>query len=198
MKPSFQPPSLLLKKAGLPRERFADLGEVFKKEGMVSSPTEERARFLYARSQELSQTLSQIDGALSARVHVVLPEKKTPTSSGQPASASVFIQHADMIDFAPYVPKIKSLVSNAIEGLSYEKVTVALFPVRFREDGIEQRVEVWGTMMPAENAGEIRQMLTFSFLAGVALLILLGGGGFLVWWKVWLPRQRSEAGEAAA
>ena len=81
----------ILKRAGLPRERFDDLGDVFKKEGMVSSPTEERARFLYARSQELSQTLSQIQGALSARVHVVLPEKKTPTSPSRPRIGCGFL-----------------------------------------------------------------------------------------------------------
>ena len=36
---------------GLPREQFADLCTVFKREGFVSSPTEERGRMLCALSQ---------------------------------------------------------------------------------------------------------------------------------------------------
>jgi type III secretion protein J len=63
----------LLHSEGLPRERFAKMGEVFRKEGLISSPLEERARYLWALSQELSATVSQIDGVLKARVHVVLP-----------------------------------------------------------------------------------------------------------------------------
>ena len=51
------------------------MGQIFRKEGLVSSPLEERARYIYALSQELANTLSQMDGVITARVHVVLPER---------------------------------------------------------------------------------------------------------------------------
>jgi type III secretion protein J len=75
----------LLREQGLPRERFAGMGQVFKKEGLISSPLEERARYLYALSQELGATLNQIDGVIVARVHVVLPERSSIGESQQPA-----------------------------------------------------------------------------------------------------------------
>lgn len=57
----------ILGSEGLPRERFAKMGDVFKKEGLISSPLEERARYIWALSQELSATLAQIDGVIKAR-----------------------------------------------------------------------------------------------------------------------------------
>ena len=59
---------------GLPSTRYESIGDVFQREGIVSSPVEERARYIYALSQELSRTVGEIDGVLSARIHVVLPE----------------------------------------------------------------------------------------------------------------------------
>ena len=59
--------------AGLPKTARSTLGDVFRKEGVISTPLEERARYIYALSQELEATLSNIDGVLVARVHVVLP-----------------------------------------------------------------------------------------------------------------------------
>ena len=41
----------ILKAQGLPREDFDSLGKVFKREGFVSTPVEERARLMHALSQ---------------------------------------------------------------------------------------------------------------------------------------------------
>jgi type III secretion protein J len=117
----------ILHSAGFPRAQFVSIGEVFKKEGLVSSPLEERVRFLYALSQEISETLSQIDGVLSARVHVVIPENDPMSDSIKPSSASVFIKYVPYSNVESNIPGIKKLVVNSIEGLTYEKVTVVLF-----------------------------------------------------------------------
>ena len=103
------------------------MGQLFKKEGLISSPMEERVRFIYALSQEISQTISNIDGVTSARVHIVLPENDPLSGNLIPSSASVFLKHAPDSVAPGKIAAIKELVVNSIEGLAYDKVSVALF-----------------------------------------------------------------------
>jgi len=105
------------------------MGEVFKGSGLIASPTEERARFVYALSEELSRTISDIDGVLSARIHVVLPKNDLLRQDTTPSSASVFIRHDARAPMKNLLPQVKMLVANSIEGLSYEKVSVVLVSV---------------------------------------------------------------------
>ena len=112
---------------GIPRRKFNGVGDVFKKTGMVSSPSEERIRFMDAIAQDLSRTISMIDGVVDARVHVVLPENDPFAKNTLPSSAAVAIRSRWDVDLNDSVPQIKSLVKNAIEGLSYEKITVTIF-----------------------------------------------------------------------
>jgi type III secretion protein J len=114
----------LLAEHGFPKDRFANMGEVFKRDGLVASPVQERAQMIYALSEELSRTVSEIDGVLSARVHVVLPENDPLRRDLVPSSASVFIRHEASLRINDLIPQVKALVSNSIAGLSYEKVSV--------------------------------------------------------------------------
>ena len=115
---------------GLPQERFASMGEMFQKQGLVSTPAEERMRYIYAVSQELSQTLRSIDGVVEARVHVVIPENDPLSDKVRPSSAAVFIKHRPDVDLRLMVPAVKELVAHSIEGLGYEQVSLSLFPAR--------------------------------------------------------------------
>lgn len=117
----------VLKRHGYPRERYETLGQVFKKEGFVSSPLEERARLLHGLSQELSQTLTEIDGVVTARVHLAIPEQNALSDKRSPSSASVFIKHHANADVSLKTAAIKALVVNSVEGLPYENVTVSFF-----------------------------------------------------------------------
>lgn len=114
----------LLNENGYPKDRFANMGEVFKRDGLVASPVQERAQMIYALSEELSRTVSEIDGVLSARVHVVLPENDPLRREMVPSSASVFIRHEPTLVINDLIPQIKTLIANSIAGLSYDKVSV--------------------------------------------------------------------------
>lgn len=129
----------ILKQNGYPSQSFSDMGDVFKKEGLISSPLEERARYIYAISQDLGFTLSKLDGVLSARVHVVLPDADKLGKVLRPSSAAVFIKHRKEVDVESSIPKIKMLVNNSIEGLDYDKISVALFPSVVLPDTIDVR-----------------------------------------------------------
>ena len=115
---------------GYPPEEFASLGTVFKREGLVSSPTEERARLVYGMSQELSHTISEIDGVVQARVHLVLPENQPLAEAAQPSSASVFIKYRPGTNLQAQVGKVKSLIVNSVQGLKYENVSVETLPAQ--------------------------------------------------------------------
>ena len=50
----------LLERKGLPRRAHMGIGEVFKKTGMISLPSEERIRFMDALAQDLGATLMSL------------------------------------------------------------------------------------------------------------------------------------------
>ena len=132
----------LLEKAGLPRRAHQGIGEVFKKTGMISSPSEERIRFMDALAQDIAKTISAIEGVVDARVHIVLPENDPFARHVMPSSAAVAIRSRWDADLTDIVPSVKGLVKNAIEGLQYEKIMVTVFrdtPPKYRERGMGNR-----------------------------------------------------------
>lgn len=180
----------LLRAKGLPRERFAGMGQVFKKEGLISSPLEERARYLYALSQELGATITQIDGVVVARVHVVLPERGSAGDPNQPSSAAVFIKHQPGYSLDTVQPQIRRLVTNSIPGLTPEKVSIILVgadaPVT-KADAAPGSLPQAGNSVPLHVA-----------IALVALLLASLTACALLAWKFWLPARRAQAAITAA
>ena len=161
---------------GYPRETFDSMGKVFKREGFVSSPLEERARLVHAMSQEISNTIANIDGVVTARVHLVVPERNPLIDKPQPAAASVFIKHRPEKDLSAQVAQIKALVVNSIEGLAYENVTVALFPA----EGLSGEPTKKAAVAPAQAR---EAALAVPLMAGGGAGALALGGGGLLWWR---------------
>lgn len=126
----------IVERSGLPREQFATLGQLFNDDRLIATPTEERARFIYGLSQELSHTVSDIAGVISARVHIVLPARDGLDRAVEPATASVAIRHDQTFDAANFSPRIRQLVANSVETLEYENVSLALFPMAQASDGL--------------------------------------------------------------
>ena len=183
----------LLRTHGLPNDRYASMGEVFRKQGLVSTPSEERMRYIYAMSQELSQTLRKVDGVITARVHVVIPANDPLSDKIRPSSAAVFIKHRADVDLRMLTPAVKDLVAHSIEGLSHEQVSLSLFEARPQP-----------TLASPAGAGLPRPGMVFGVVptqtAWVLLLLLLAAAACLVAlpgllrrqqldWRTWVRRQ---------
>ncbi|WP_407316473.1 type III secretion system inner membrane ring lipoprotein SctJ [Pseudomonas sp. nanlin1] len=170
----------VLDAAGLPRRTRTNLGEIFKKEGVISTPLEERARYIYALSQELESTLSQIDGVIVARVHVVLPERVAPGEPVQPASAAVFIKHAASLDPDTVLPRIRRMVSSSIPGMAgaldnTEKLSVVFVDAQAYQE--QQVLAHYGPfLLPEQQVATVKWLASASLLALAALF-----GGLLLW-----------------
>lgn len=167
---------------GLPKQEFATLGEVFKREGLVSSPIQERAQMIFALSQELSRTVSEIDGVLSARVHLVLPENDPLRQQLVPSSASVFIRHHASVPMNDLVPQVKMLVANGVAGLSYEKVSVILVPVALHEPVVKNDREA-ALGMRAWSRGDGLFVADWPLYSLIGLATALVGAVAFVLWR---------------
>lgn len=176
----------ILRERGLPREQFNGMGQVFRKDGLISSPIEERARYLNALSQDLSGTLSRIDGVLFARVHLVLPERGSGRDNDQQASAAVFIKHLPDSDLDLLQPQVRRLVVNSIPGLALERVSVVLVPSSPLKKASAVLSSFWGIQMTPDSVG-LAQGLLGGLLA--LTLILFATSSYLLWRFVWSPRQ---------
>jgi type III secretion protein J len=166
----------ILNENGLPKQEFTSLGEVFKNDGIVSSPVQERAQMIYALSQELARTISDIDGVLSSRVHLVLPENDPLRQQLIPSSASVFIRHAANAQIGNLIPQVKMLVANGVAGLSYDKVSVVLIPVDVPQKQVslppeQELTSVLGVWIHRDSVS--RATWIFSILLGI---VAISGG----------------------
>lgn len=162
----------ILNARGLPHRSRTNMGEVFQKNGIISSPMEERARYIYALSQEVESTLAQIDGVVVARVHVVLPERVAPGEPVQPASAAVFIKYLNNLDPDSIEPRIRRLVTTSIPGLNGkgpDAVSVVFVPGEAYQDRREF-VTLGPFILTTEEYGTVKTL--FFSLCGVLMLLV--------------------------
>ena len=162
--------------AGLPRKPTSRFGDVFKKDSMVSTPLEERARFIFALSQELEHTLKQIDGVVVAKVHVVLPDRVAPGTPLIPSSAAVFIKHRRGVELESLTPRIQRLVARSVPGLTAspkDKVSVVFYESA-EPQPIPQITRVGPVSVDRRSATELRWILAFALVAAAAGAAAIG------------------------
>lgn len=185
----------LMRAAGLPRRQLSLLGDVFKKDGMISTPLEERARYLHGLSQELEFTLSRIDRVVVARVHVVLPERVAPGEPVKPSSASVFVKYTPPMDEDLVLPRIRRLVMTSIPGLSEDdgrKLSIVLLPAEAIDDSVQWEY-VGPFKMERSSAAAARTSLVV-----LGLVLALIAGGYFAWRALKKPQVQAKVNAFAA
>lgn len=162
----------ILDDKGLPKRSRDSVGKVFEKSGIMSSPFEERVRYIYALGEDVAQTLSQIDGVVTARVHLVIPDAPQLGQAVKPSSAAVFIKHQPGTDLEFLVPQIRRLVSSAIEGLDYQSVTVVLTEAQPSKQTSGAALNATTEILPGLAIRET-DIGRFWQIAGIAVAVLL-------------------------
>jgi type III secretion protein J len=178
----------VLREAGYPRASHDSVGRVFQKTGIMSSPFEERVRYIYALSEDVARTLAYIDGVVTARVHIVMPEAPQLGRPVKPSSAAVFIRHRPRADLDFLVPQIRRLVSSAIEGLEYQAVTVVLTeaqPNKPMANGPANPERAFVNVLPGlavreEDAAQFWQ-IAIGVLVLITLLLAVAAGAVVMW-----------------
>ena len=117
----------VLSARGLPRREHDNLGQIFQPSGLVPTPFEEQVRLVYGVSEELSETLSRFNGITENRVHIVLPHE-VGRDIHHEARASVYLQYDPEFDVELLIPRIRRLVSDAVDGLDTANVEVLAEP----------------------------------------------------------------------
>jgi len=171
----------IIGQSGLPKPSFATMTDVLSDDRLIASPSEERARLNYALSQELSRTVSEIEGVVTARVHLATPSDDPLSRRDSKSSASVAIHHRDAFTTAGVVPRIKTLIANAVDGLEYDRVSIALFPTFEASDTAAASVRVADAGSEFEDPSpRMPRAVTPARVEGFgitpALAAILGGG----------------------
>lgn len=135
----------VLVSADLPRGTHGGYQAMTEQGGLIPTKTEERAKLMFAMSEELTRTFETFDRVVAARVHITLPEKdplRRDAAAKSTASATVLIKYAGMPD-SPDAPApkptpadpypdapvkqadVQKIVARSMEGVSPDEVFVA-------------------------------------------------------------------------
>jgi flagellar M-ring protein FliF len=115
---------LELASAGLPRGGGVGF-EIFDQSRLGATEFEQQVNLRRALEGELSRSIATIDGVQSARVHLVLPERRLFAAKSESASASVILKLRPGREFGRReVGGIVHLVSAAVPALSKDRISV--------------------------------------------------------------------------
>lgn len=178
----------ILDSQGLPSRKFAAMDELFSGEGFVSSPQEDRARYIYGLSQSLERTLAGLDAVVNARVHLALPEDKKLSDDDKSGSAAVVVVHEPRAEIRERETNIRAIVTDGIEEISDpNQVTVEFFEKQPHEP-VAQEID------DDEPGGEIDRQTMIAGVSAAGGLIFLGVGiaGFVYWRRQDAAAQKSD------
>jgi type III secretion protein J len=161
----------LLRALGLPRERRHGFSETYAQPSLIPTPSEERARYLDALSGELERTLEEIDGVVSARIHLVLEEADALAVDAKPRTAAraavLLTTHPGRTPIA--TQDVQRLVAGSVAGLDAAAVAVVLTAAPIAADPGPAIASIG----PLGVSPSSRTLLVGGIAIGIAVLAML-------------------------
>lgn len=170
----------LLERNQLPSKDNLSIADLFPTDSLVNSPAAERARLISGLEQRLEQTLRSIDRVLSARVHVSYPITDRADAK-RDMHVSVLVNYDGPLTDAILIQRLKQLVKNSFDGVSYDNVSIVVFPAL-------------GISPPVIEASRDAAPHFWQWLPAAAAGLILALGG-VAWWA-W--RRKTQKAEVAA
>ena len=139
----------VLRLHGLPGREIVTISDLFPGGQLVSSPEQEYAKLSYLSAQSLEKMLSAMDGVILAEVSVA-EQRPSEKDVNHPASASVFIKYSPEVNIPVREAEIRTLIRNAIPGLSPGKIALTLQRAQYqylssaRESATTEGRWTWG------------------------------------------------------
>lgn len=169
----------VLRDEELPRKRSKGVLDAVGQGSLVPSRAAEHAQFLAGLSGDLEASLLGVDGILTARVHLQVPEPDPLRSApAEKATASVLVGHRGA------TPPLTSdavarLIAGGVSGLAPEQVSVVQMARPVRAESSESRLRHIGPLAVAQSSLRPLQIgfggLILLVLAQAALVLVLVG-----------------------
>lgn len=114
----------------LPSKPRIEIAEMFPADALISSPRAEAARIYSAIEQRLEQTLNQISGVVSSRVHVSYDISNTDAEKkGRPMHVAVLLRYDTAnISSGNLIADATRLVKNSFANVDYDNISVVMTP----------------------------------------------------------------------
>ncbi len=183
-----------LNQQGLPRVRGQTLLDLFAKQGLMSSATEETIRYQAGLAEQIANMIRLMDGVIDAQVQLSIPpEEALPGAekAQKPVTASVYVKHQGVLDDpnSHLITKIKRLVAGSVVGLDINNVTVVSDRARLADTALyaaaqpltaqaKEYVSIWSIVMNKESASRFRTLFVTLTLLCIFLLLTVG-------WTAW-------------
>ena len=161
----------IVKQYALPRDIYqTPMCEIFKKQGMISVPIEDRARWMCSKALSLERAVFQgIDGVVTVTSSVSYADRDPFSDKQEPPHAAVTIKHVK--DARIDVDKVKAIARDSNAGILADNISVTLF-----EAQVIPRTTVTSSAAATKS-------IAF-WIAMIGLTVLVAGAG------VWLYNNR--------
>lgn len=170
----------VLSHENLPPAKAPGVLDALGESGIVPSRTAEHAKLVAGTAGDLERSLRAIDGVISARVHLAVPEGDALSLEDKPRepSASVLLRHRG-VSPPLAITDIQRLVAGAVPGLLPAQVNVVATPTPARSRPADRELSRVGPVTVTRAS-----LLPLKLLvAGAALLNILSLGLVVVLWS---------------